>query len=163
MNDKAEQETTPRGRRVVKVIAIAALLIATSAAGAGAFYFFMAEGPKADRSDDAKPVEIREPIYLKVGPMTVNIQSNRGDRLLYMSMMVEVGDDETKTFLENNMPAINNRMLILLSQQRAENINAIDGKQLVADKILDALQEPFSDPQPELVIESVFFQEFIVQ
>jgi len=163
MNDKPLPETNAGGSKLLKVVAIATLLIVASVAGAGAYYFLKTDSARSGPDIDSKPVEISDPIYLKVGPMTVNVQSDRGDRLLYMSMMVKVGDDDTKSFLENNMPDINNRMLILLSQQRAEKLNAVDGKKLVAEKILGALQEPFSEHQPDLLIESVFFQEFIVQ
>jgi len=74
-----------------------------------------------------------------------------------------VKDETTEKFLLAQMPDINNRLLILLSQQNAEALNAVGGKEVVAQRILEALERPFSDPQPTLTIESVLFQDFIVQ
>ena len=118
---------------------------------------------EAEVVEEAEPIEIIDPIFVKVGPMTVNIKSTHGERLLYTSMMVKVSDDETAKFLRIHLPDINNRMLILLSQQTAEQLTEPDGKAGLAEKIMEVLQAPFATPQPELALESVLFQDFIVQ
>ena len=163
MNDQVEQPEKKGGGKKWMVIIL--LLLLFGSGGAAAWYFLLggAASENGEEEAEAEPIEITDPVFVKVGPMTVNIQSARGDRLLYTSMMIKVGNEDTQKFLETNMPDINNRMLILLSQQKAEELNAPEGKQMVADRILEALEEPFADPQPELTIESVFFQDFIVQ
>lgn len=123
-----------------------------------------ADNAEAVAEEEQQPIEIVDPIFVKVGPMTVNIGSaNLGDRLLYTSLMVKVGNEETAKFLRTHLPDINNRMLILLSQQSAEQLTAPSGKEALAAKILESLTQPFSTPQPELEMESVLFQDFIVQ
>lgn len=147
------------------MLVIIVLVVALIGVG-GAFAYFMLD--KNEQGEDGTadadaPIEIIEPIYVKVGPMTINISGRGGDRLLYTSMMLKVKDVTTETFLQTQMPDINNRMLILLSQQKAEELNETGGKEMIAAKILEALEKPFADPQPELVIQDVLFQDFIVQ
>jgi flagellar FliL protein len=159
----AEEEPKKRkGNKLLIGLVIFTLL--ASGGAAGYFYLSANSGDLAeDGTEKAPPVEIVEPIFVKVGPMTVNIRSHLGDRLLYISMMVKVKDETTEKFLKKQMPDINNRLLILLSQQTAESLTAVGGKEIAAENILAALNRPFSDPQPELGIESVLFQDFIVQ
>lgn len=159
----AEENTIrPKSRKLL----IGVLMLALMAAGGAAGYLYLSKSDSAllaDGTEKAEPIEVVEPIFVKVGPMTVNIRSNLGDRLLYISMMVKVKDETTEGFLQKQMPDINNRLLILLSQQTAESLNAVGGKEVAAENILAALNRPFADPQPELGIESVLFQDFIVQ
>ncbi len=157
------EEEGKKGGKLKVIILVVVFLLLGGGGGAAAVFFLGGKDEASAEEAEPPPPEIVDPIFVKVGPMTVNIQSMRGDRLLYTSLMLKVGDETTEKFLLTQMPDINNRMLILLSQQTAEELNAIEGKQMVAEKILTTLREPFADPQPELVIDSVFFQDFIVQ
>ena len=119
---------------------------------------------EAPTVEEQAPMEITEPVFVEVGPMTVNVDSaDLGERLLYISLMIKVGSEETAKFLRTHLPDINNRLLILLSAQQAEQLTAAQGKKALAKQILEALQEPLADPQPELSLEAVLFQDFIVQ
>lgn len=136
--------------------------------GGGYFYFFKSSDSDTsseafEESGDAAPIELTDPIFVAVGPFTVNVMSSRGDRLLYTSMMLQVNNEQTEEFLQKHMPAINNRLLILLSEQIADELNVLGGKEMVKQKILEVFKTPFSVPQPDLSIQDVLFQEFIVQ
>ena len=148
-----------------KILLWVLLVLLVLGGAGGGYFFFMHPGDEktADGEEAAEEVVIVDPIFVSVGPFTVNISSLRGDRLLYTSMMLQVDDEQTEIFLQKHMPSINNRMLILLSEQIAEELNALGGKEMVKQKILDIFNTPLSEPQPELAIRDVLFQEFIVQ
>ncbi|KZX54875.1 hypothetical protein A3709_07570 [Halioglobus sp. HI00S01] len=154
-----EKEQQPKSRK--RIILVAMILVGIMGAAAGAYLTLGSSD--ADESKIAEPAVIVDPLFVKVGPMTVNLQGKSTDRLLYTSVMLRVSDNTTRNFLTTYMPDINNRMLVLLSQKSAEQLKAAEGKSQVADEILLALSEPFSDPQPELSIVGVYFQDFIVQ
>lgn len=104
------------------------------------------------------------PIYVNIDPFTVNL---RGDlyasRLLYMGLSLQVGDDDTRDFLQENMPQVRSRLLILNSSQNPEVLATPEGKEQLADAIVATLSEPMAAGQPELHIDDVLFTEFIVQ
>lgn len=112
-----------------------------------------------------KPAEPEAPRFVSVSPFTVNIQG--GDyyehRLLYTGLTIEVGDERTQAILEQNMPQIRSRLLLLLSGQNAQSLTTPQGKQSLTQDILSLFNEPFVDNQPSLAVNDVFYTDFIVQ
>lgn len=107
---------------------------------------------------------LRDPVFVKVDPFTVNLRSDQfGPRLLYTGMTLEVQEGETKNILLNNMPQVRSRLLVLLSGQDAEMISTPDGKMALSDSIKARLSEPYGGSERELEIFDVLFTEFIVQ
>lgn len=148
----------------MKLIVIILIVVILALGGAVGYMFWSKSNePDPNAEPEPEPIVVVDPIFMKIGPMTVNIHSRRGDRLLYISFMLKVADETSESFLQTRIPDINNRLLILLSDQSAEELTAPGGKQLVANKILETLRKPYTDPQPEIVIEDVLFQDFIVQ
>lgn len=108
--------------------------------------------------------EVMAPEYLRIEPFTVNLQSDQfGPRLLYAGMVLEVSDRYTKRALENNLPQVRNRLLVMLSGRSAERIATSEGKQELVHDIRDRLTDPYSNTDQELHIDDVLFNEFIVQ
>jgi flagellar FliL protein len=120
----------------------------------------------ANTKKPAVPVVIETPIYLKIAPFTVNIKSDdprARARLLYSGVTFKLGNKETEKFLSEHMVEIRSRLLMLVADSKAEVLVTPEGKAALTNQIMDMLKLPFSDPQPEIVVNEVLFTDFIVQ
>jgi flagellar FliL protein len=112
------------------------------------------------------PVVVETPIYLKIAPFTVNIKSDdprSRARLLYSGVTFKLGNKESEKFLSEHMVEIRSRLLMLVADSKAEVLVTPEGKSALTNQIMDMLKLPFSDPQPEIVVNEVLFTDFIVQ
>ncbi len=142
------------------------LVVLSSSAAAAAIYLMLEQGKGGDQSamQAQTPPEPRAPIFVKIDPFTVNLADDvYGTRLLYTGMSLKVGDTQTRDILQEHMPQVRSRLLVLFSGQEARELTGPGGKQALADKVQAVLHDPMTEYQPELVIEDVLFTEFIVQ
>ncbi|WP_166643027.1 flagellar basal body-associated protein FliL [Alcanivorax sp. 24] len=142
---------------------IAALLVMTTSLAAANVYLLM------DKSGDsklaAKVVQTaRSPIYVKVDPFTVNLRDDFcGRHLLYAGISLQVGDSTTEDFLNDFMPQVRSRLLLLTSGQKAGEMMTPEGKAALIEKILALFEKELVSGQPTLRVDDVLFTEFIVQ
>ena len=140
------------------------ILIVLSMASSAGVYFLLDSKSEASTETAEEPVKPEPPIFVTVSPFTVNLQSDQYEqRLLYIGLSFKVGDETTREMLEQNMPQLRSRLLLLFSSQHAEGLTTPEGKQALSQQILALFDEPFSDPQPELVVNDVLYTDFIVQ
>lgn len=110
------------------------------------------------------PADAPEPIFVRLGPLTVNLRNDAyGQRLLYTSLTLRVEDATTQEILAAHMPEVHSRLLLLLAAQNADDMTSVDGKAILSEKILALFEQPLTDPQPPLAISAVLFTDFIVQ
>ena len=153
---------SPKSRAL---LLIGLLIVLLAVASSVAVYFFLdaRDGSEATEVVDDEPVEAPVPIFVTINPFTVNLQSDYGDRLLYVGLSLRVGDEATSTFLTQHMPEVRSRLLMLLSGKSAEELIKPEGKVQLKQQILDLFNEPITTPQPTLSIDDVLFSDFIVQ
>ena len=157
-------ESMAASRKSRSLLLIGLLIVLLAVASSVAVYFFLdaRDGSEATEVDD-EPVEAPVPIFVTINPFTVNLQSDYGDRLLYVGLSLRVGDEATSTFLTQHMPEVRSRLLMLLSGKSAEELIKPEGKVQLKQQILDLFNEPITTPQPTLSIDDVLFSDFIVQ
>ena len=110
------------------------------------------------------PTDAPAPIFVRLGPLTVNLRNDAyGQRLLYTSLTLRVDDGKTAEILAAHMPEVHSRLLLLLAAQNADDMTSVDGKAILSEKILALFEQPFTEPQPPLAISAVLFTDFIVQ
>ncbi|MFP1682516.1 flagellar basal body-associated protein FliL [Alloalcanivorax sp. C16-1] len=155
-------ESGNRSRKVGVLITLIAVLVA--ALGAATFFLlFDDQEPPANRTAQvsAAPAPAR---FVKLEPFTVNVQGDLcGQRLLYVGLTLQVGDEKTEQYLLDNIPPLRSRLLMLLSSQNAETAATLDGKRELARQVTAMFEEPLTASQPELAVQDVLFTEFIVQ
>ena len=130
------------------------------------FYLLMdtRKAQQGDEDTDLVQQEAPPPIFVPLGPLTVNLRNDvYGQRLLYTSLTLRVEDEVTREILAAHMPEVHSRLLLLLSAQNAEDMTSVDGKAILGEKVLKLFEEPLTDPQPPLTISAVLFTDFIVQ
>jgi flagellar FliL protein len=108
-------------------------------------------------------VVAEKPIFVKVAPFTVNLDSEHSSRMLYVGITLRVEDKATADFLNEYMTSLRSRLLIKAGESKVDVIATPEGKNALKANILALLNEPFSTPQPELKVKEVLFNEFIVQ
>lgn len=151
-------------RNVALVVGALVVLIILSAANL--YVLLSGERPATGESSDSEPVSalLVDPIFVKIGPLTVNLRSDRyGERLLYTTLSLRVENEDTKKIINKFMPEVQSRLLVLLSSYSAEQLTTPEGKQEVARAILEALETPLMNGQPRLSVSAVLFTDFIVQ
>lgn len=118
----------------------------------------------AEEVTSEEKIEPIMPIFVSVGPMTVNLQNDGyGKRLLYAGLSLRVRDEATQEQLTTHMPEVHSRLLVLLSDQRAEDMEKASGKEQLATQILTLFEQPLAEGWPQPLVDAVFFTDFIVQ
>lgn len=149
-----------------KLLWIMIILVLLSSAGA-AVAIYMVIDQRNDGSEDAEmqqAMELESPIFMRIEPFTVNLADDSyGSRLLYTGVTLRVGNESSKAILEEHMPQVRSRLLMLLSGKQADELTSSEGKQQLAQAIVDRLNVPLTENQPPLDLREVLFTEFIVQ
>ncbi|OJA06281.1 flagellar basal body-associated protein FliL [Halomonas sp. QHL1] len=149
-----------------KLLWIMIILVLLSSAGA-AVAIYMVIDQRNDGSGNAEmqqAMELESPIFMRIEPFTVNLADDSyGSRLLYTGVTLRVGNERSKAILEEHMPQVRSRLLMLLSGKQADELTSSEGKQQLAQAIVDRLNVPLTENQPPLDLREVLFTEFIVQ
>ncbi|MBP5980951.1 MAG: flagellar basal body-associated protein FliL [Halomonas sp.] len=149
-----------------KLLWIMIILVLLSSAGAAAAIYMVLDQRDGHRTEEgAQPTAEREPpVFTRIDPFTVNlVDDSYGSRLLYTGITLRVGNDESKAIIEEHMPQVRSRLLILLSGKQASELTSVEGKEQLAQAIISRLGVPLTENQPPLDLREVLFTEFIVQ
>lgn len=145
-------------------ILIAVLLLIILAATATITWLIVDKPTRGGEPLQVSMLTPSTPLFLKLEPFTVNLEnSDYGSRLLYVGITLDLGDEETLNFLQDHLPQVRNRLLMVLSGQDASALITGEGKRKLAEQIGVSLHEPFLQQQPKLVVNDVLFTQFIVQ
>ncbi|BCB72197.1 flagellar basal body-associated protein FliL [Vreelandella aquamarina] len=142
------------------------ILVLLSSAGAAAAIYLVLDQRNSSDSGEAQQqtVELTPPVFTRIEPFTVNLADDRyGSRLLYTGITLRVGNEQSKTIIEEHMPQVRSRLLILLSGKQANELTSTEGKEELAQAIISRLNVPLTENQPPLDLREVLFTEFIVQ
>ncbi|XGA80162.1 flagellar basal body-associated protein FliL [Halomonas sp. CH40] len=140
------------------------LVLLSSGGAAAAIYMVMNQtnNGNGEQAQEAVP-QRQSPIFVEVEPFTVNLADDRASRLLYTGITLRVGDEESKTILEEHMPQVRSRLITALSAMQANDLTSPEGKELLSQRIRNRLEVPLTENQPPLELREVLFTEFIVQ
>jgi flagellar FliL protein len=169
------------------VLLLLALTLFTGLSGGGAWFYLMrakaaqelaeaseedgsskAEakpGAKGDAKSDAKGEKGRSapPVFVTLEPFTVNLQETEAQRYLQVGVVLEASDKGAVDAINLYMPMIRNRILLLLSSKRAAELETPDGKQRLAEEIVDAARAPLGGRGRAKTVEGVYFASFVIQ
>lgn len=146
-----------------KLLWVMIILVLLSSAGAAAAIYLVLDQRDSGEAQQ-QTVELTPPVFTHIEPFTVNLADDRyGSRLLYTGITLRVGNEQSKTIIEEHMPQVRSRLLILLSGKQANELTSTEGKEELAQAIISRLNVPLSENQPPLDLREVLFTEFIVQ
>ncbi|WP_444677446.1 flagellar basal body-associated FliL family protein [Halomonas sp. E19] len=101
------------------------VLLSTAAAGAAIYLVMNDRDGSAQGNLQGQQLQRQAPIFVKIDPFTVNLaDDNFGSRLLYLGLSLKVGDKETQDILQEHMPQVRSRLLMLLSGKQAAELTS---------------------------------------
>ena len=134
-----------------KLLWIMIVLVLLSSAGAAAAIYLVLDqrGGNAEHDETLQKIEHVPPVFTRIDPFTVNLADDRyGSRLLYTGITLRVGDEQSKAIIEEHMPQVRSRLLILLSGKQANELTSTEGKEALAQAIINRLNVPLTENQP---------------
>lgn len=146
-------------------LVIAVMLVVTIGLAAG---FFMVWSKLSDLSTPANGVvntETDQGQTAQLGPLfsldtfIVNLADPQRNRYLRITMDLELAASSDAEELNERLPQIRDRILMILPSKRFEEIASMEGKTALRDEIIGKLNGLF----PTEVISNIFFTEFVVQ
>ena len=144
------------------IIIILAAVLASSAAAGGAVWFLgrnKAHTPAAEEKHAASTPAI----FLPLEPFTVNLATENTDQFLQVTIHLQVADAPTVELFKSNVAIVRNRILILLSSKKASEINSVEGKEKLAEEIVEKMKEPFIPKGKPQDVVGALFTAFIIQ
>lgn len=140
-------------------IPLLVLITLAACATAGYSYWRMQQQPSA--SVKAEPPPPPAPVFFALDTFTVNLGD--ADRVLYIGITLRMKDEATRSRLNEYLPEVRSRLLLLFSRQNAATLATEEGKQLLITAIKETLATPLVVGQPKQVVTDVLYTAFILR
>jgi flagellar protein FliL len=160
MADTAETTSADKKAGGKKKILIIGLAVACLAGGGGGAWFFL-KGSNAS-SAAAAPAP-RPPVFLPLDAFTVNLQKEERDHIAQVVITLQMEDAQSSEAIKLHMPEVRNRILIQLTSKSASSLYSTQGKELLAQELVAALNQPFVGQAKQPKALGIFFTSFLIQ
>jgi flagellar FliL protein len=140
MAEDAKENAEGSGKKGKKGLLIAILAVVLLAGGGGAAFFMMKGKKDADphAAEEAhRKKEMHSKVFVNLEPFTVNL-ADEEDRFVQVAVVLEVLNNETAEEIKVLMPAVRNRVLLLLSSKYSKDLLSVKGKELLAKQIAES-------------------------
>ncbi len=156
--DTEKSKPNKKGKLVVIFIVILALSV-----GIGGTWFYM-QG-QIDEHEEEKPKKPKKKAttFVELDIFTVNLQPDESNSYLQVGLTIKAHETEVVEAIDNQMPEIRNRILLLLSSKEATEISTIIGKQRLTTDITNEIKQVFDSEKMQDDILSVLFTSFVIQ
>ena len=176
----AEGAEAPKKSKKLLIIILAVVLVLVLAGGGAAYMLLKKEPQDEDEAaeETAKPKkkdkkgEAPPSIFLNLETFTVNLIPETGDQYLQVIISLEIADATVEPLLKGQMPKIRNNIMLLLSSQKASQLQPKEGKEKLAADLLSEINAILEPPkknkkgqvtETEGPVKSVLFTSFIIQ
>ncbi|MBL7179772.1 MAG: flagellar basal body-associated FliL family protein [Pseudomonadota bacterium] len=151
-----EEEKPPQKSKLMLIVLACTVLIL----GAGGFFGWKwYAGRKAEGETSGKKEKVSLVFPLKSFIVNLSDNTGSGKRYLKVSIELEVASEEKKVMVENNIPALRDSILLLLSSRSIIDVNTLEGKLELKQALLAKMNLVLG----EGIIQRVYFTEFVVQ
>ncbi|GAA0477878.1 MULTISPECIES: flagellar basal body-associated protein FliL [Tatumella] len=106
------------------------------------------------------------PVFLALDAFTVNLPASTPDdedKVLYAGFTLRLPDEATRNRLNQYLPEVRSRLILLLTSQNQRDLETEQGKHDLTGKIKQVLAPSFIPGQPPQVINDVLFTSFILR
>ena len=153
-----EGEDAPKKSKKMLFIIIGVLVLLIGGAG---YYFLGMKKDGAQSEVEKKVVEVKDPIYVVLDPFTVNLSG--GGQYLQMKITLQLDDEKDGLRLKKYLPAIQSRILFLLSSKTAEEITTEEGKTTLKEQLKEVIEKPYVEGAIPPKLTDVLFTSFVIQ
>ena len=154
-------------KKKLMIIVLGAVLVAGGVGGGGAWFLLHGKkdegGAAPHGASKKKAAKAGPPVFVPLEPFTVNLQPETGEQYLQIAVTLQVATPEEVELVKLNMPKVRSRLLLLLSNKKASEINTGEGKKQLASDIIALVKEPFEDKGEPQDVSDVLFTSFIIQ
>lgn len=165
MSNESNPSAEPAKSRFLVTLLLALVIVMLAAAGgAGAWWFMFGRhaAPHPAEVAAAPVVEVKPPVYTELKPFTVNVNDADG-RMLYVGLSLQMQDQADIQTLNQHLPEIRNRILMLLSSQKIDSLSSPQDKERLANDIKGCITSPLESATTTIGVRLVLFTDFIVQ
>lgn len=169
---KQKQKASGSGSKRFFIILLIMLIIA-SLCGLAGYTIYQINNMKSamqHKNEDStsalpkKAVPPSPPIYVPLETFTVSLKpgENDSDRVLYIGLTLRLKDEKAKAALQQFLPEVRSRLLLLFSQQTGDELATDNGKIELMKKIKEVVNRPLTDNH-DLIVTDVLFNAFILR
>jgi len=166
--DDGEMESPAGGKRTLIIIVIGVIVAILASAG-GTLYllgFFDGGAVPESETQEAEVVATQPSaaMYFPIKPaFTVNFPSRGRQRFLQVEVTVLTRNVEVFNALQIHLPLVKNRLVMLFGGEIYDELQTDEGKELLRQKALQALQEIIKQEVGVEGVEEVLFTSFVMQ
>jgi len=113
-------------------------------------------------SEDSEEEAAPEIIYMALTP-NLPLTCSAINIIYAPPIQLQVTDNDTKSAIQKNDPAIRHTLIVLLSNNLIENVSSTTGKLELQDKAVIELNKTLEKYTNSSGVEKVFFTEFVAQ
>ena len=168
----AEEENTEnteeQGSGKKKIILFAVIGLVALGAGVGGTMFFMGsnEPPAEEMAMEEEVMEEPEmAIYHELHPAFVANFSGKSKKKYMQVYIVALANEESVIEdLKLHMPAVRNDILMTLSRTKSDDIETVEGKEMLRQKVLTTVKDTMMNKTgKEETIKDLYFTKFVAQ
>ena len=169
MAEEAEvkQGKTGSPMKLVIVMIIGGILLVAVSIG-GVFFMMKTMGMLGGGGGGGGHAEAKDAhgpaIYYPLEPaFVVNFKDNGRTRFLQVTMEVMARDPQIIEDIKTHMPLIRNNLLLLLSNQDANNLHTQEGKEAIRAAALEEVKNILAEQTGRVKVEGLYFTSFVTQ
>ena len=160
----AEVEAPRKKGKLIMILAAVAVLVIGGAVAA----FFLLSQPDAEQVAKPGEAETEEhaedehpPVYEKLETFTVNLADQQS--YLQTDIQLLLADAGLQSKIKERMPEVRDALIRLLSSKTAEELTLQEGKDALADEILQTMNDVLKVKDKSEGVKKVLFAAFIIQ
>ncbi|MEK9804134.1 MAG: flagellar basal body-associated FliL family protein [Curvibacter sp.] len=132
------------------MLVIVAVLVVLGVALAGGWFFLSKQNAALDEEEEEEVAAVAEasgpPTYLPLDNMVVNLADPGGERVAQIGITLEIAGPLELEKVRAYLPTIRSDVLLLVSQRTADELLSREGKEKLAEDVLDAASRHFRTP-----------------
>lgn len=163
VQEEGAEEAAPKSNKKLIIIIVAVLLLVGGGVGGWLMMSGGDEHAEGEEGEHHEEAVVHEPVYVELRTFTLNLNPAEGDKYLQVDITLNASSAEEAAIIEEKMPQVRNRVLMILTSKLASEISDMEGKKILIAELVEALNEPYSEDAEPLHISDAFFTSFVIQ
>jgi flagellar protein FliL len=133
----SEQAAQAPAKKSKKGLLIGVIAVVLAAGGGGGWYFMKGKNADPQAAAEAEQKAAKKArVFVPLDPFTVNL-TGEDERFAQVAITLELRDNQVSEDLKVVMPAVRNKLLLLISSKQARDLLTVQGKEQLAVQIAE--------------------------